>query len=175
VELITSDQRDELFATFERDAFHLELRDDYHVANEDDPFRRWLSGNPDDGTWQRPWLSRIRQATQSGRTVRRVRVVTEPLTDFIRWEHVVTDANQEAGEDIRWLPRHRVPAAIQWPLHGNDWWLFDDRLLAVGHLRKDGSVMGSELIDDPHVVSTCAELRDQLWSIATPHTQYSPV
>jgi hypothetical protein len=74
VELITSDQRDELLATFERDAFHLELRDAYHVANEDDPFKRWLNGDPDDRTWQRPWLSRVREARRSGRSVRRVRV-----------------------------------------------------------------------------------------------------
>jgi hypothetical protein len=174
VELITSDQRDELFATFERDAFHLELRDAYHVAGEDDPFHRWLNGWPDDGVWQQPWLSRIRRATRSGRTVRRVRVVTEPLTDYIRWEHAVTAANQEAGEDIRWLPRHLVPSGIAWPLRANDWWLFDDRLLAVGHLRQDGSVLGSELIDDPRTVSTCARLRDQLWVIAVPHAQYAP-
>jgi hypothetical protein len=174
VELITSDQRDELFATFERDAFHLELRDAYHVGNEDGPFSRWLSGQPDDGAWHRPWLSRVRGATASGKTVRRVRVVTEPITDYIRWEHALTSANQEAGEDIRWLPR-RLTLDIEWPVDGNDWWLFDGRLLAVGHLRQDGSVLGSELIIDPQLVAACAQLRDRLWALAIPHDLYRPV
>ncbi|MGH3605755.1 MAG: DUF6879 family protein, partial [Pseudonocardiaceae bacterium] len=52
LELITSEQRDELITTFvERDAFHLELKDAYATAIEDGPFAKWLKGEPDDFAW----------------------------------------------------------------------------------------------------------------------------
>lgn len=175
MELITSEQRDELITTFvERDAFHLELKDAYATAIEDGPFAKWLKGEPDDFAWLQPWQARIRNATQAGKTVRRVRVISEPLTDYIKWEHSSTVLNLEFGEDIRWLPRHHLPNEIAFPVNGNDWWLFDDRLVAVGHFRDDGSVQGHEIIADRVVVADCMGVRDQLWAIAIPHSKYEP-
>jgi hypothetical protein len=83
--------------------------------------------------------------------------------------------NLEVGEDIRWLPRHLLPDEIVFPVNGNDWWIFDDLLVAVGHFRDDGSVQGHEIITDPAVVTDCVRVRDQLWSIAIPHSEYEPV
>jgi hypothetical protein len=171
---MTSEQRDKLLDTFERDAFHLELKDEYRAGYEDGPFARWLRGEVDDFAWMQPWLIRMQSATRAGKTVRRVRVITEPLTDYIRWEHSVTRLNQEAGEDIRWLPRRLLPEGIEFPAGGNDWWLFDDRLVTVGHFHDDLRVKGSELITDPAVVADCIRVRDQLWSIAVPHSEYRP-
>ncbi|MEO3800560.1 DUF6879 family protein [Nonomuraea sp. B1E8] len=171
MELITPDQRDELFSDFERDAFHLELRDHYGVPGEDGPFAQWQRGDPSDLAWLQPWLARVRAATAGGRTVRRVRVVTEPATDYIRWEHALTPLTLAAGEDIRWLPRHQLPP-FDLPANGDDWWLFDDRLLAVGRFDHDGRVLGTEIVTDPAVVAQCAAVRDLLWPLATPHDEY---
>ena len=174
MELMTPEQRNELLDTFTRDAFHLELKDDYRVAFEDDPTTRWLNGEPDDFEWMKPWAARVRAATHAGRTVRRIRVITEPATTYIRWEHSVTHLNQEAGEDIRWLPRLLLPAGIEFPAGGNDWWLFDDRLVTVGHFHDDLRVKGSELVTDPAIVADCVRVRDRLWRIAIPHSEYRP-
>jgi hypothetical protein len=176
LDLITGEQRDELITTFvERNAFHLELKDAYATAIEEGPFARWLRGEPDDYAWLQSWESRIRNATQAGKMVRRVRVVTEPVTDYVRWEHGNTVRNLEVGEDIRWLPRHLLPAGLVFPVGGNDWWLFDDRLVVVGHFADDGRVKGHEVITDPAITAECAHVRDQLWAIAVPHHQYQPV
>ncbi|MFE3559567.1 DUF6879 family protein [Streptomyces sp. NPDC059193] len=172
MELISSAERNRLFGTFEQDAFHLELRDDYTVPNEESPFTRWLSGELDDLGWFEPWAREMRRVTEDGRTVRRVRVVTEPHSPYIRWEHSLTDGNQQAGEDIRWLPRHRLPAGLVLPMAGNDWWLFDDHLLAVGHFDDQGRVLGSALIEEPEAVAECVRVRDLLWAIAIPHAEY---
>lgn len=174
MELISSAKRNQLFESFERDAFHLELRDDYSVPNEDGPFESWLRGDPVDYAYLEPWLQLIQQATREGRTVRRVRVVTEPHTPYILWEHATTTLNEEAGEDIRWLPRHLLPEGMTFPFNGNDWWLFDDRLLAVGHFDSEGRVLGSEIIENPDAVGECVRLRDMLWNVAVPHAEYKP-
>lgn len=174
MELITSDQRDEVLRTATADAFHLELRDAYHVASEDDPFNRWRRGEQDDELWHEPWLQLVRELTANGRTVRRVRVVTEPHSDYIRWERAITAANQAAGEDIRWLRRHDVPDTVEWPEDGNDWWLIDGQTLAIGHFAPDGRPQGSEVTSEAARVDACRHVRDLVWSLAIPHDQYRP-
>ncbi|MFI6910100.1 DUF6879 family protein [Nonomuraea sp. NPDC050394] len=171
--MITPEQRDALFDNFTRDAFHLELRDEYGVPSETDPITRWQRGEPDDLAWFEPWLERIRRVTAAGRTVRRVRVISEPVSAYIRWEHeIATEPTLAAGEDIRWLPRRALPDGVVWPLDGRDWWLFDDHLLAVGAFDDDGRVLGSELVTVPEIAAACVALRDRLWPLATPHREF---
>jgi hypothetical protein len=174
VDLISSAQRDELFNSFELDAFHLELRDDYGSPVEDTPYARWQRGEPDDYAWLDPWMSLMQAVTSKGRSVRRVRVITEPHSQYVTWEHSLTRLNIAAGEDIRWLPRHSLSASVSFPVGGNDWWLFDDRLLAVGHFDDDGRVLGSEIIEDAGTVAECIRIRDLLWEVALPHAEYKP-
>ncbi|MEO3765238.1 DUF6879 family protein [Streptomyces sp. B8F3] len=83
MDLITPAQRDALFDSFERDAFHLELRDDYGSGIEDTPYARWQRGEADDYEWLVPRMSMIRQVTAEGKKVRRVRVVTEPHSAYV--------------------------------------------------------------------------------------------
>nr|WP_198676774.1 DUF6879 family protein [Streptomyces atratus] len=116
----------------------------------------------------------MKRVTDSGKTVRRVRVVTEPHSPYIQWEYATTDVNEEAGESIRWLPRHKLPEGLRFPVDGNDWWLFDDKLLAVGHFDDAGRVLGSEVIETPDIVAECIRIRDLLWPIATPTIEYKP-
>jgi hypothetical protein len=174
LKLISSAERNQLFEQFAQDAFHLELRDDYSVPDEDGPYASWLRGEAVDNSYMEPWLRMVRRVTREGKTVRRVRVVTEPHTPYIQWEHATTPTNEEAGEAVRWIPRHDLPRHLSLPMDGNDWWLFDGRLLAVGHFDKHGRVLGSELIDAPDLVSECARVRDLLWDLATPHSEYKP-
>ena len=70
-----------------------------------------------------------------GGMVRRARVVSEPLTEYVRWEHDYAVTNIAAGEDVRWLPRRQakdlaVPAV--------DFWVFDGELVLFHHFSGDG-------------------------------------
>ena len=62
METITPDQRDNLIATFKRDAAHLEMRDVYATDIEKGRFGKWLAGEPlspaDEAEWWRPWRTR---------------------------------------------------------------------------------------------------------------------
>jgi hypothetical protein len=174
--LWTAEQRDTLFDTLDRDAFHLELQDAYRVDSEDESYRRWKHGEPPDPSdCDRPWLRQIKAVADSGRTVRRVRVVSVPASEYIRYAYAGTADNLAAGEDIRWLPRHLLPAGLVLPAEGRDWWLFDDRLLAIGHLDERGNPLGSEISTDTALVRQCASVRDRLWAIAIPHHKYRPI
>lgn len=174
MERVTGKQRDNLIASFAREALHLEMRDVYAAADHG-RFRKWLAGEPFDSEaeaeWWRPWREMMRRHRGAGRVLRRLRVVSEPVTDYIRFEWL--DANElvRAGEDVRWLPRQRASACF---LPGNDLWCFDAETVVFTHLSGDGEVEGYELTTDPTLVSNCAAAFEAAWLVGIPHGEYSP-
>lgn len=150
-------------------AFHLEQRDTYTVAAEDEPFGRWLRGEPDDYAWHQDWLSFLRQATAAGVMVQRARLASVPHTAYIRWGLDVSPFNIEAGEDIRYLPRN-LTTDIELP--DEDYWLLDDDTLILSVFSPDGRTGGFAREPDPEVRRQCLVVRDQVWSRAIPYAQY---
>ncbi|MFI7315129.1 DUF6879 family protein [Streptomyces hygroscopicus] len=139
---------DEQLANAKRSAVHLEMRDTYYSNPR---FEAWQNGervNWDDrASWWRPFHQDIADAVARGVVVRRARVVSEPVSDYIRWEHYQTRANVEAGEQVRWLPRRRTADLL---MPGRDFWIFDDRAL----------------------VELNAAAFESIWERAVPHDQY---
>jgi hypothetical protein len=165
----------EALASATRSAVHLELRDSYML---DDPaFVAWQGGHridPDDrGSWWRPWLDVVAEATGRGVVMQRARVVSEPLSDYSRYEYDGTFTNVAAGEQVRWLPRRRTADLL---LPGVDFWVFDDELVIFNHFTGDGrwAEPGMELCRDPGVVKQCAAAFEAVWERAVPHEQYRP-
>lgn len=150
-------------------AFHLEQRDTYNVTAEDEPFRRWLHREPDDYAWLQDWLNFVRQATAAGVQVQRVRLASIPHTDYIRWGLDVSPLNIEAGEDIRYLPRH-LTEDIELP--DEDFWLLDDDTLILSVFSADGRTGGFARESAPELVTQCVAVRDQVWERAIPYGQY---
>ncbi|MBN0043132.1 hypothetical protein JS756_03180 [Streptomyces actuosus] len=160
----------ELLADTNQSAVHLEMRDAYYSNPR---FEAWQNGEridwDDRPFWWRPFHQDIADAVARGVSVRRARVVSEPVTDYIRWEHYQTRANVEAGEQVRWLPRHRAWDLL---LPGADLWIFDGRLMRVHHFSGAGEWISKELCDDPAVVDRHAAAFEQVWERAVPHDQY---
>jgi hypothetical protein len=152
-----------------RHAFHLELRDSYHVEEEDLPFAKWMRGEPDDFEWRREWLSFTREVTVHGTKIERARVVTEPVSDYTRWVLTVDPQNIEAGEEIRYLPRH-MAVGIDFP--PEDYWLFDGDGLVLSLFKPDGRSGGFAVEDDPALIARCRAVRDAVWSRAIPYAEY---
>jgi len=150
-------------------AFHLEQRDSYNVAAEDEPFGRWLRGQPDDYAWHQDWLHFLREATAAGIAVQRVRLASVPHTDYIRWGLDVSPLNIEAGEDIRYLPRQ---LADDITLPEEDYWLLDDDTLILSVFSADGRTGGFAREPGPELLRHCLVVRDQVWDRAIPYAQY---
>ncbi|MER7850118.1 DUF6879 family protein [Kitasatospora sp. NPDC096077] len=157
-----------------RSAVHLEMRDLYAVGDESDifaDFQRTGKANldPNDPYWA-DWLGIVRETVARGVVMRRARIVSEPVTDYIRWEHAVTPLNLGAGEQVRWLPR-RLASDI--PLPGNDLWLIDERLVLFHWFTGDGDWAGHAFDDDPATVRMVSTAFEAVWARATPHERYS--
>jgi hypothetical protein len=157
-----------LIASASRSAIHLEMRDSY---DPDTPqFAEWLAGAPRPVPAFPAWFDLVREHTARGVRVRRARIVSEPVHDYIRFEHEATGGlNVAAGEEVRWLPRRRASDLC---LPGNDFWLFDDRTIQFHHFDGNGRVVEDELCADPRVIAMCARSFEAVWERAIPHADY---
>jgi hypothetical protein len=171
MDLITAEQRDELFATFQREALHLEMRDSYGTEAESPHMAKWAAGEPDDLEWLRPWCEQVQAAVATGKVLQRASVVSEPLSDYQRWSYDITDRHVEAGEDCRWVPR-RLVSGIAVP--GNDFWLFDDEIALFIVFDGAGKVAERQRWTDPGVIRLCRTAFDAVWALAIPHRDYEP-
>jgi hypothetical protein len=165
----------QVLGSCERSAWHLEMRDSYAMCSEDLMFTAWREGHRDDpgdrDAWWRPWLSLVDETTDRGVDVRRARIVSEPVTEYIRFEYDITFTNIAAGEQVRWLPRRHASALA---LPGNDFWLLDGERVLFNHFTGDGDATESEWSDDPAVAKLCAAAFESVWERAIPHEAYRP-
>lgn len=159
------------FATlFQRSAFRLELLDRYTVAAEEEPYRRFLAGEPQDPAWREPWAQLVRDAVREGKRMSRVHVVTEPLSDYLRFEFTCGyPASAEAGEDIRILRRASWPHLL---LPDHDFWLFDDREAAAMDYDTEGNWLGAGMTADPEMIGRYRLVRDRAMEHSVPLADY---
>ena len=160
------DQFPELFA---RHAFRLELLDHYDSPGTQERVQRFLAGEPDDPAIRAGWDGLLAELRQAGKTISRVHVVSEPLSDYLRFELAFYAGSVAAGEDIRILPRARVGAMTLPPF---DFWLFDEQSAAVMIYGSGGTWQGVQLVTDPAFVSDCCRWRDVTMNNAIPLINY---
>ncbi|WP_222932781.1 DUF6879 family protein [Nocardia yunnanensis] len=161
---------DDLFREAQREAFHLEVRDDYYPPDYP-PLVRFLSGEAEDYEWFQPWLNQVRESVGRGVAVNRARVVTTPHNDYTRYAKHVARLNVEAGEDVRYLPRHLIDPQ---ELTTDDWWIFDDSVVAftVFEPGDNGRWVGGAVTVDPRIVEYIRTVKERVWARSVPLSEY---
>ncbi|MFI1969328.1 hypothetical protein BLA24_24845 [Streptomyces cinnamoneus] len=164
----------DLIGSADGSAVHLEMRDAYAVDGEADGFAAWKAGHrldpSDRRSWWRPWLDLVQEVTGKGVTMRRARIVFEPVSEYIRFEHSGTFTNVAAGEEVRWLPRRN---ASDIALPGNDFWLFDGRIVQFNVFDGDGRWVHTDQTEDPATVRLCVSAFEAVWERGIPHEKYA--
>ena len=158
----------ELIAATTRSAVHLELRDSY---DPDTPqYAEWLAGKPRPVPANQEWFDFVREHTARGVRFRRARIVSEPLSDYVRFEHEATSGlNIAAGEEVRWLPR-KLARSLSVPV--NDYWVFDGQRAQFNYFSGPGKFLDTRLSDDPEIAKQCAVAFEAVWERAIPHQDY---
>jgi hypothetical protein len=160
----------ELIAETKFSAVHLEMRDNYTPRGP--VFVDWKAGIPIEFGRHQDWVDMVGETIQRGIEWRRARIVSEPVTQYIKYEHETTTiVNVPAGEKVRWLPR-RLASDLALP--GNDFWVFDNKLVRFTHFTGDGDYGPHELTDDPAVVKLCVDAFESVWERAIDHESYTP-
>lgn len=144
----------------------------------DDPgFIAWQRGDrldPDDRpSWWNGWHDAVSEATARGVVIRRARIVSEPISDYVRYEYDGTFANVAAGEQVRWLPRRQASRLL---LPGTDCWVFDDETVLFHYFTGEGQLAedGREYVTDPQLAKLVGDAFETVWQQAIPHAQYEP-
>ncbi|WP_371783809.1 DUF6879 family protein [Streptosporangium subroseum] len=172
MELLTLEQWEKLFTSCRRSAWHLEMRDTYAVGDEQQWVDQWQAGKLDLESYResrRWWLDLMQASTSAGKQIRRARIVCEPVSEYIKWEHTGAYQNVEAGEDIRWLPRHEAGAIA---LPANDFWLFDGTKVVLNYWTGDGDWLGNGVTEAPDMADLCKSAFEAVWEAAIPHSEY---
>jgi hypothetical protein len=156
-----------------RESFvHVETRDTYGTEVELPHMAKRRHGEHDDLGWLGWWLEMLRGHRAAGRTCRRARVVSEPVSDYQRWTISHVHAFIEAGEDVRYVPRHRLATV---PLPGSgDFYVFDNELALFLHYTGNGTNASFQTTDDPRTVQACRQAFETVWSLALPFRDYRP-
>ncbi|ONM50488.1 hypothetical protein B0T44_17225 [Nocardia donostiensis] len=170
MQLVQDESFNDLFRSCQREAFHLEVQDTYETPEESEPLRKFLNGEHDDYEWFQPWLDHVRYVTGRGVAIRRARVVSEPHTEYTRFAKAVARFNANAGEDVRYLPRHMISVD---ELTTDDWWLFDDALVAFTVFEPSGRWAGGAVSTDPRMVEYCRAVKERVWARAVPLREYT--
>jgi len=161
----------ELLAACASSAVHLEIHDVHQTS--DSAYQAWRAGRADaheSARQYRAYTDVVVSAVRRGVAVRRARIVSEPVSDYVRWEHWLTEpVNIVAGEQVRWLPR-RLASTLAVP--GNPYWVFDNHLVRFTLFGGDGEVQGSQYSDDARVIDACRAAFEAVWQLAVPHQQY---
>ncbi|MER5643965.1 DUF6879 family protein [Streptosporangium sp. NPDC002524] len=164
----------ELFGKAQHSVTHLELRDTYGHGGPS--YQAWREGASIEQIIEfdpiEPWVNLVRANVDRGVTFRRARVISEPVSDYIRFEHAATPhSNLAGGEQVRWLPR---PKAAGLALPGCDFWQLDDGLVCFVFQSGDGDPVGYDLVDESAVAKLCSSAFEAVWERALDHAEYNP-
>ncbi|MEC3980437.1 DUF6879 family protein [Amycolatopsis sp. H20-H5] len=157
-----------LLGSVRRSSWRWECQGEYAVDLPE--VRRWRAGVPVAETAEdRAWLVHVRALKQAGIPFQRVRMLTEPLTEYLHWMLQAIGPNVAAGEDVRWLQESEARGL---GLPDYDYYLFDEERVAVLLFTDDKVLTGVEVDDDPDAVVRHQAWRALSWSAATPHEEF---
>lgn len=154
---------------FRSSAYRLETLQTYAEPEEAEAVARFLAGQDPglDTSW---WESLVSRHRAAGRTMTRVRVLCEPLSDYARFQLPYYARFARAGEDIRII----AATAGGWPggLPCRDYWLFDDTDVWALTYTPAGVFQHADLIVDQALIGAHRQWRDLALSMATPLGDY---
>ena len=155
-----------LFEGVKRSAWRWECQGDYSTDHQ--KVENWLSGRVARGEYS-DWFRYIQEITSEGILFERVRMVTEPLTDYLVWMLAVTNRNVDAGEDIRWCKESSVK---ELGMPSYDFYIFDDNRVVILRHDEEKNFTHAEIIDDEDFVAEHRALRDKVWPYGVRHREF---
>ncbi|MET8611105.1 MULTISPECIES: DUF6879 family protein [Streptomyces] len=168
-QMISFEEFDGMFTTLRHSAWRLETRRRYAWDEQQDTYREFLTAGRVDWDLKDAWCRERREQVALGKRFERVRILDEPPTEGQRYLLDNARRNTTAGEAIRVLTRSK---ADELQLPGEDFWIFDARVVALLHFNDADDMTGVELITNPVEVLRYAQAREAAWHHAMPYDQF---
>lgn len=168
---LTNDEFSRQLREYSSTAYRFELQPFYTVEGEQESFRAFLDGRPVsplEVAEDRAWLEMVRKQAAEGKRMARVRVHSNPPTDYQRWMRWRGAFNERAGESLHYLTVQQATAAgILSGVALRDWWFFDGARLMVLTHSPEGRRIHTELITDETELTKARAL----WDLAVHSTR----
>ncbi|MBO2452964.1 hypothetical protein J4573_38140 [Actinomadura barringtoniae] len=167
--MISLERRGELLQSAQ-EILKVELRDNY--AADAGNFAAWRTGGfAGIAEVAQQWADTVASDLTEGRTWRRVRVVSEPLSEYQRYAYDFAGPAVAAGEDMRYLPRRLVSVL---PLPGNDCFVLDGEVAMFNVLDGRDDRAEFQVYRDSEAVKFCRDAVTAAFAMAIPHHEYQP-
>ncbi|HVK21246.1 MAG TPA: hypothetical protein VM677_07785 [Actinokineospora sp.] len=145
-----------------------ECQSDYS-AIDSTLMRRWRAGLGRDPAADVDWIEFVGRLRRRGVRFERLRMLTDPPTEYLRMQLDFSAMNVTAGEDLRWIPAASAAGAPTY-----DFYLLDDTV-AVLRFGATGHLTSVRVSTDPDLVHHHRAWRDCLWINAVPHDRMTEV
>lgn len=163
----------ELFERSKYSIFRLETLPEYGGSGEERALAAFLAGDQHPARQEMlDWIELVKANARAGCVMRRVHVVAEPLSDYLRFEICWGyPYSVPAGEDVRIIS---IPEGGAWPedVPRHDFWMFDSHRLIEMHYDADGMWLGVEPIDDHARIVAANHARDAALHHSVPWATY---
>ncbi|MFF5668913.1 DUF6879 family protein [Streptomyces hygroscopicus] len=168
--IIDLDDFGKLFENFEHTAWRLETRRRFASDESAPGYQEFVETGEAPLELYHPFFATVREQTQQGKRIERVRIVDNPPTIGQRYLLYSAKRNCAVGEDIRNLwradaDRLRLPA--------EDFWVFDSRLVALLNFDDDDNLLNVEVITEPVAVNRYLQVRDAAWHYAVRYDKFA--
>ncbi|MGW1427577.1 DUF6879 family protein [Streptomyces sp. NPDC001108] len=143
--LLDGDEWRRRFVEIKQEAWRLETLQQYLVAHEAEEFAAFREGRVIAPYATSAYTERVSRQRAEGKRNGRVHIVTQPLSDYLRFEFVrYYEVHSRAGDDIRILDVTNRPN----PLGGvRDFWMFDQNEVVLMNYEEDGRQISREVFE----------------------------
>jgi hypothetical protein len=147
---------------FRRSAFRLETLPEYDVPQEAEMLARFKHGYPVEMPDDHPWLLNVRHHCGAAKVMQRVRIVSNPPSDYERFELSLYRHSSAAGEQIHIIEEYRR--------FSEDFWLFDNQEAYILRYDRHGKFLAVEVGSD---VVAYRRIRDLALEQSIPFAEYA--
>ncbi|GAA2222416.1 hypothetical protein GCM10010232_03510 [Streptomyces amakusaensis] len=133
------------FTGIAHEAWRLETLPQYLVPQEAEEFSAFREGRPLPPYTASAYTERVSRQRTEGKHNGRVHIVTQPLSDYLRFEFSrYYEVHAQAGDNIRILDATNRPN----PLEGvQDFWMFDRSEVVLMNYEEDGTQINREVFE----------------------------
>ncbi|MEK6846213.1 MAG: DUF6879 family protein [Nanoarchaeota archaeon] len=164
---------EEAWKSARKNIFRLEAIPEYNIPEDLVSFKKWKQGKSDLDEASKKWLENLSKTGWRGVRMQRVRVVSLPLSEYIKYEIDFWKYSIKNGEEILFLEDKKYRTAIQnIDFELRDFWMFDDKVSIIFHYDETGDFVKEEPVADQRVIKKHLELKQKMLQLAIPMGEF---
>ncbi len=142
----------ECLSSAKQSLFRFEFLQEFSSSDEFSYFQEYkATGKVEVHSLMQGWWDFIESKRDEGVTLQRVRLVREPLTDYVRWELEIHKQSSDYGDNICVLKEEKINSILK---ELGDFWIIDDHTVLKMQYSAQGQYEGFSVLPDAEKATT---------------------